>query len=363
MASPRSEPGLTIHGRFYTGTDSRSRPARLSLAEGRLQLDTGPAEHRRELTSREVTLSPRVGNTPRYLYLPDDGVFETTENDQVDILSRRIHQGLGARLVHRLENHLGLILAAALATTLVTVLTFTHGIPALSSLVARALPDELASQLSQETLQQMDDFMLSPSGLPAERQRSLQAHFTPLLASEPEHSFQVMFRSGEGIGANAFALPDGTIIFTDDMVQLAKHPDELSAVLAHEMGHVVANHGLRGVVQSSLVGWMIVMMTGDLSAASDMVVVAPALLMNLSYSRGMEREADAYALELMLAEGLEPSHFSNLMLRLEASHQQRKEKGSADTDSNGWGERIGGALSSHPLTRERIEQFERASAQ
>ncbi len=359
MVSPQSEADLTIHGRFYTGTDSRSRPARLSLAEGQLRLDTGSPDDYRELTSREITLSPRVGNTPRYLYLPGDGVFETIENDQVDALSRRIHQGLGARLIHQLENHLGLILAAAVVTILVTLLTFTHGIPALSSLVAHALPDELATRVSRETLQQMDDFMLSPSGLSEERQQSLEARFAPLLASQPDHRFRVLFRSGEGIGANAFALPDGTIVFTDEMVELAQHPDELSAVLAHEMGHVVANHGLRGVVQSSLTGWMIVMMTGDLSAASDMVVVAPAVLMNLSYSRGMEREADAYALDLMLTRGLEPSHFSNLMLRLEAAHQQ---DATEDSGTGGWSERIGGALSSHPLTRERIEQFERASA-
>lgn len=357
MVSLRSEPALTIHGRFYTGADSRSRPARLSLAEGGLRLETDQAEDCRDLKSTEITLSPRVGNTPRYLYLLDDGVFETIENDQVDTLSRRVHQGLGARLVHQLENHLGLILLAALVTALVTVLTFTHGIPALSSLVAHTLPDELAARMSRETLQQMDDYMLSPSELPAERQQSLNEHFAPLLAQEPEHSFQVMFRSGEGIGANALALPDGTIIFTDEMVELAQNPDELSAVLAHEMGHVVASHGLRSVVQSSLVGWMIVMMTGDLSAASDMVVVAPAVLMNLSYSRDMEREADTYALDLMLSQGLDPSHFSNLMLRLEASHQQDTGE---EAGESGWGERIGGALSSHPLTRERIQQFEQA---
>ena len=63
----------------------------------------------------------------------------------------------------------------------------------------------------------------------------------------------------------------------------------------------------------------------------------------------------------MLAEGLEPRRFSNLMLRLEASHRQGKKQ--KPGDNSGWSERVGGALSSHPLTRERIEQFGRASAQ
>ncbi len=353
-ALPQSDADMVIHGRFYTGNDSGSRPARLAFAAGQLQLETG--SDNRELCTSEITLSPRVGNTSRYLYLPDDGVFETAENDLVDVLARQIQQGLVARVVHRLENNLGLILVAALVTVLTTSLVFTHGIPALSALAARAIPSELAGQMSQETLQQLDDFLLSPSKLSTERQQRLQAHFAPLLASEPDYQFQVLFRAGTRMGANAFALPDGTIVFTDELVELAEHPDELSAVLAHEMGHVVANHGLRGVVQSSLVGWMIVLMTGDLSAASDMVVLAPAVLMSLSYSRGMEREADRYALELMLAERLDPMHFSNLMRRLAAIHGPVD-----DADRNWWDEHIDGALSSHPPAHERVEQFEQAA--
>lgn len=353
-ALPQSDVDMVINGHFYTGSDSGSRPARLMFAAGRLQLETGSDS--RELRTSEVTLTPRVGNTSRYLYLPDDGVFETTENDQVDALASQLQQGLAARLMHRLEKNLALILVAALVTALTTALVFIHGIPALSALAARAIPSELADQMSQETLQHLDEFLLSPSTLPAERQQSLQAHFAPLLASEPDYEFQVLFRAGTRMGANAFALPDGTIVFTDELVELARHPDELSAVLAHEMGHVVANHGLRGVVQSSLVGWMIVLMTGDLSAASDMVVVAPAVLMSLSYSRGMEREADRYALDLMLAEHLDPMHFSNLMRRLAGARDPAN-----NADRTWWEEHVDGALSSHPPAHERVEQFEQAA--
>lgn len=357
LAWSQSDADMIIHGRFYTGSDSGSRPARLTLVAGRLQLQTESPEHVRDLHASDITLSPRVGNTARYLYLSDDGVFETSENDQVDALAQQLQQGLAARLMHRLERNLGLILIAVLVTALTTTVVFTHGIPAMSALGARAIPADLTRKMSQETLEQLDDFLLAPSTLSAERQQRLLTHFAPLLASEPDYQFQVLFRSGIRFGANAFALPDGTIVFTDELVELAEHPDELSAVLAHEMGHVVANHGLRGVVQSSLVGWMIVLMTGDLSAASDMVVVAPAVLMNLSYSRSMEREADLYALNLMLAESLDPIHFSNLMRRLAGIH------GPADpaAETNWWDEQIDVALSSHPPPHERVEQFEQAA--
>lgn len=48
------------------------------------------------------------------------------------------------------------------------------------------------------------------------------------------------------IGANAFALPDGTLVVTDELVELAgDNDDEVLAVLAHELGHIHERHGLR----------------------------------------------------------------------------------------------------------------------
>ncbi|MEB3735127.1 M48 family metalloprotease [Halopseudomonas pachastrellae] len=52
----------------------------------------------------------------------------------------------------------------------------------------------------------------------------------------PERTLKVHFRSAPALGANAFALPGGHLVFTDAMVELAQHDDELVAVLAHEAG-------------------------------------------------------------------------------------------------------------------------------
>ncbi len=349
--SPRSD---AITGVFYCGASSRRSPARLSLAGDQLTLEHDG--NRQSVAWHDLEIAPRVGNAPRYLHLPEDGVFETRDNDGVDRVARHFHQGRGARMVHRLENHLGLILVAAAATVLVTILTFTHGIPLASRLVAHTLPESVPRQLASGTLAQLDQFWLSPSELAPARQQELRAYFAPLLAGEPHYSFTVEFREGGDIGANALALPDGTIIFTDQMVNLAERPEELAAILAHEMGHVIERHGLQGVVQSSLVGWVIVMMTGDLSAVSDMTVVAPAILMNLAYSRDMEQQADDYAFDLMLAHSLDPGHFATIMTRIEASHENPEEA----EDGDGWGSRLGGMLSTHPITSERIRRFQEA---
>ena len=112
---------------------------------------------------------------------------------------------------------------------------------------------------------------------------------------------------------------------------------------------------MKGMVQSSLTFWLIVMMTGDLSAFSDATVVVPAVMMSLSYSRDMEREADAYALKAMTDHDLDPTHFVTIMERLMAAHGEDRSS-EAEEGTSRW-DSLRDMLSSHPETGERIERF------
>lgn len=349
--SPPSE--VRIEGQFYSGKDSSRRCAILRAAVGVIIVDAG--DTRLHLSPEDVTISPRIGNTPRYLHLPDDGVFETGDNSAVDQLSRLSRQGSGNRLLHALENHLGLILIAVVVTVATTGAAFVWGVPWAAQTVANALPNSIAVQVGNSTLDTLDRTWLEPSGLPKERQQALQAHFQPLLTPVAGKELRVIFRSAPAIGANAMALPDGTMIFTDGLVNLSEDDNELTAILAHEIGHVAHNHGMKGMVQSSLTFWLIVMMTGDLSAFSDATVVIPAVMTSLSYSRDMEREADAYALKAMKEHGLDPIHFVNIMERLMVAHSEDQNSESEENTSR-W-DPLRDMLSSHPETGERIERF------
>lgn len=349
--SPPSD--VTIEGHFYSGRNSSRRSAVLRSADSVIILDAG--DTRLQLSPADVEISPRIGNTPRYLHLPEDGVFETDDNDGVDQLGQQSRHGRGHRLLHRLETHLGLILVAVVVTLATTGIAFVWGVPWASQAVANALPDSVAEQVGESTLNTLDSTWLAPSSLSAERQQSLQEHFQPFLQPVEGQNITVLFRSSPAIGANAMALPDGTLIFTDELVNLAEDDNELSAILAHEIGHVAHRHGMKGMVQSSLTFWLIVMMTGDLSAFSDATVVVPAVLMSLSYSRDMEREADTYALETLKERGIDPIHFANIMERLMVSHSE-KEAPAAEEESSRW-DAFQDMLSSHPVTGERIERF------
>jgi len=343
---------VTIQGHLFSGQNSHRQSALLRSA-GELVVIEWPGGRLR-LTPEDIEISPRIGNTPRYLHLPDDQVFETADNDGVDRLGKQTGQG-ASRWIHVLENHLGLILGAAVATLATVAFVFVYGVPWTSQAIANALPDDLVEHVGDSTLETLDDLWFEPTNLPPERQTALQVKFAPYLGNVDGQDLEVLFRSSDAIGANAMALPNGTMIFTDDLVDLAEDDHELIAILAHEIGHVANRHGMKGVVQSSLTTWLIVMMTGDLSAFSDTTVALPAVLMSLAYSRDLEREADQYALETLKANQIPTVHFANIMKRMMAAHGEPDEEEAADDD--GW-RQISDMLSSHPVTSERIKRFE-----
>ena len=171
----------------------------------------------------------------------------------------------------------------------------------------------------------------------------------PLVQDHPGLHLQILFRSGGRLGANAFALPSGAIVFTDEMVKLARNDDELLAVLAHEAGHVAHRHGIQRIIQDSLLAFALMAITGDASGTSQLFLGMPVALTELAYSREFEREADQYALDYLRSHGIPPHRFADLMRRL----QQEKQSDGPSRESH-WSD----YLSTHPDTEERLRRFE-----
>jgi Zn-dependent protease with chaperone function len=157
-------------------------------------------------------------------------------------------------------------------------------------------------------------------------------------------AYTLEFRSSKDIGANAFALPGGTIIVTDQLVTLAGNDEEILAVLAHELGHVSERHPLRQLLQSSVAGLAMTWYLGDIST---LLAAAPTLLLQSSYSRDFERRADRYAADMLRHNGIAPARLADMLGKLESSHP-------AEKAGKGQASRIAEFFSSHPDTEERI---------
>jgi len=281
----------------------------------------------------DVRASGRIGNSRRRLYFPDGSQCETADNDAVDAL---FEAPAAARLLHRWESRLGYALAAVAITMAAAWAAVVWGIPALARQIAFALPPATEKLIGHDALAALDRYVLTPSQLPKERQDTLRQ----LLARMGAGGYRLELRHGGRVGANAFALPAGIIVMTDELVDLSKEDQELEAVLAHEIGHLRQRHILRHVLENSGTALMIAFSLGDLTSATTLAAGAPAVLLQAKFSRDFEREADDYALDYMARRGIPPEKFAAILQRMEEKRQGDKD--------------IPDFLSSHPATRERI---------
>jgi predicted Zn-dependent protease len=210
-------------------------------------------------------------------------------------------------------------------------------VPGVAWLAARAMPYAADEQLGAGVLKALDD-ELAPSALDAARATALRATFERVAShAHLAHPATLELRAGGELGANALALPGGTVVVTDELVALAEHEDELAAVLAHELGHVEHRHGMRAVLQALGVGALAAGALGDFDGAG--IATAAPLLLQLQYSRGFEREADAFAAEVLADGGIDPGALGRMLARMEASQPA--------------GAELPAYLSTHPPTAER----------
>jgi Zn-dependent protease with chaperone function len=240
------------------------------------------------------------------------------------------------------------------------------GIPWAAEKIAFHIPPAIERDIAEEGLQQMDEYVLKPSALAPERQAQLRALFVQLRdrAGGAASAARLEFRDGGWIGANAFALPGGVVVATDQLVGLMDSDDRIAAVLAHELGHLDRRHGTRQILQGSVVGLLTAAIAGDASTLSSVVVGGSSMLVYTGYSRDFEREADRFAYGLLRATQRSPRLLGEALVRLESARPKhgssecvpddapRKEKPEAVEP---------GYLSTHPATAERIRDAEEAA--
>ncbi|HYD86850.1 MAG TPA: M48 family metallopeptidase [Vitreimonas sp.] len=140
---------------------------------------------------------------------------------------------------------------------------------------------------------------------------------------------------------NAFALPDNSIVVTDDLIALAEHPDELTGVIAHEIAHIEHNHIMKNIIRSVGAGIFFDVVFGG-AGAGQMVAIASVNLASLRYSRGDETDADLRGLDYLDAAAIDAGGLARFFERIE--NEVEPAEGA---------EAIPTMLSSHPATAER----------
>jgi predicted Zn-dependent protease len=290
----------------------------------------------------EMQVSARLANVGRQLTFPDGSLCEVADSDGLDRMLREAGHVSAGRWLHRLESRMRWVALSFAMVGVVLWAGVVYVIPAAAKQVAFNLPASTEQLIGKQALETLDGSVLEPTTLSLQRQTQLRALFSSMLGGlDDTHTYQIQFRASKQLGANALALPSGTIVVTDGLVNLAADDSEIKAVLAHEIGHLQERHGVRQVLQSSATALLALGLIGDISSSSSFLAVLPTMLLQSKYSKEFERQADGFAFALLKRDGIPVEALLSLLQRMES--QSDKQGG------------LPYYLASHPGIQERME--------
>lgn len=141
---------------------------------------------------------------------------------------------------------------------------------------------------------------------------------------------------------NAFAFPGGLIVLYTPLIRSTENAEELSAVIAHEMGHIINRDPLQRLVRQLGVSTVMSMLGG---AGESTVFFGNIInnLINANYNQVQEDSADQFALELMEKSSINPINSKNFLLKLDIDKKEKTIE-------------ISKHFMSHPDTKSRIEK-------
>jgi predicted Zn-dependent protease len=330
---------------LFDGRQPRPIPVQLNLADGVLHIAGEGLQW--QVPMQQVRWPERQRHGARIAYLPGGATLQHADGAQWDAWARASgHRE--APVVAWMQSWRKALLAS-LVLVLACVATWLWGVPAASHAALNFIPLRMDDTVGEQAMKSFEQGMLQPSKLGAAEKAAINQRFNLAVAAAfprggaPHWQLHFWATKNPAMGPNAFALPGGHIVLTDEMVTLLKDkPDALVGVLAHELGHVRHRHGMQMVVQASLLSGMTALVLGDVSG---LIAAVPAVLAQSAYSRQAEHEADADAAHLLKAASIAPAVMVDLFERIAA---ERERQHMPDMPI---------ALASHPADAERIAFF------
>lgn len=245
-------------------------------------------------------------------------------------------------------------LVLALTVALVTVACATTTSPTGRTQYVGAVSQEQLNQLGAQAFTQMKGEQRVAGG---QQSTYLSCVVNALVRELPADQRQIAWEAAVFVddSPNAFALPGGKVGVNTGLFTVARDQHQLAAVVAHEIGHVIASHhderitrqmsaqtgvGLVGAVVGSRYG------EGASQTASQLSGAAAQGLFLLPNSRVQETEADVVGQDLMARAGFDPRKAVDLWQNMIGAGGSRPPE---------W-------LSTHPNPESRISELQARAA-
>jgi len=246
----------------------------------------------------------------------------------IDSLNRKGKLTIYQKLIHKnIKVHFA-ILAFLVAFIAVAYIYFVPWVGEHSTVM---IPMEFDNYLSNEFL---IDY-LSDNKVDSTKSKQLK-HFASLLDFECTKPLSFIVIESDIV--NAFALPNGKIIVFSGLLDKIKSPEELTALLCHEVIHVKNRHSVK-MLARNLAGYIFISaMFSDVNGIMTVIAQNAENLQTLTYSRKFETEADTEGLKQMIINNINPNGMVSLFQRIKDDEKA-----------------LPSFLSTHPVTDERIK--------
>ena len=229
------------------------------------------------------------------------------------------------------------LLVGVVGGTILGVLWFArHGAERFTSSVPLAIDRTIGEQTAR-ALHQSSTVCTDPGP-----KKYVEAVAASLTGALDDHRFTFQFVVVDDPEVNAFALPGGFVTVNKGLLDSAETGDEVAAVLAHEMQHVLRRHGTERMLRELGASTLLSALFGG----TDIAVPAGVThdFISNAYDRDQESEADELGLALLVKAGLDPRGMSRFFARLAKA-----------------GLNPPALLSTHPDPGDRAEKAERAA--
>ncbi len=315
---------MQFSGLFYNGNSSKDFEATLEKVNDEFTIKAGSAEFRYSVASSKL-IAP-VGKFPAKVVFCDGATF-VVHNDW-QLLAKEMNW---QPWIHLLENSWRWAGLASVGFLVILAFCYFVVIPTTSTFLANLTPATWVEKISLSARKWFDE---TESAIVLEKAKQEKLNWaTVKLQQIAPAGKSIKVISGSAFGPNAFALPDGSIYITDELVDILT-AEEIFAVLLHEMGHVKHRHGLALLIKSSFVSLVFFTIFG-----ADWMNL-PVILFSASYSREAEKESDLFAKTTLEEHGFQGDLLASALQKI-SDHKP---------DSSQWLR----FLQSHPLTEERI---------
>ncbi|MBA4367401.1 MAG: hypothetical protein C0403_07145 [Desulfobacterium sp.] len=314
---------ITFSGTYFDGKTSIAHLVEVRLKGTEIRVKGYSPKDPLIFPEEQWQIEPALGSQRRTIRTEDGGRIDTQDYLAVEQLEVITGQNKGLRLVHFLEIRWIWAMFCIAGLIFLTWFGAQFGIPYMAMKAADAVPNSALNQLSEKTLNLLDDRFLFPSKLEEIKKKKVQSIFNHVIAElDPSGDYYLVFRSSPKIGANAFALPSGTIIITDELIRLAKNDGAISGVIAHEACHVFQKHGLRTVFQNIGIFMLISTLAGDVVSITSVAATLPTILIESGYARQFEQEADLVAGKYLIKTGIGTLPFQEILSQLVKDHRE-----------------------------------------